>query len=116
MSDKMTHEDFVEMAARMLTNDELKDDGNEPCSDSGAILDSLIEQAREITQAFAPEKGITAGRLFDDLGERIMSLKKNARVVVRQLGIEALVTGIEFRDNAVVLDIADVAEEEATRG
>ncbi len=104
----MKDSDFVEMVARLLTTAEVEEEGFTP--DDGGALDGLIERARDIAaQALAPE-GVTATLLFDELGENIMSLKKGAQVIVRQLDIEAPVASIEFRADAIVLDIADLEE------
>ena len=107
----MKPEEFVEMAAGLLTSRENAADGS-PLTPE-ATLDSMIGVARNIAaQALASADGLTVTELFDVLGCGIMSCKKGAIVVVRHRGAEARVDSVDVREDAVVLGIKDVAEEE----
>ena len=108
----MKDSDFVELVARLETSAE--EGATEEEQAAAQVLDGLIEAARDtVAQALAPE-GLTAAQLFDDLGEKIMSLEKGARVLARCLSVGiagAPVIRIEFRDNIVWLDIEDQIQE-----
>ncbi len=107
----MKPEEFVEMAAGLPTSSEVEAGNGTPEAD--AVLDSLIGVARNLTaQALAPVDGVTVVGLFDDIGDKIMGMDRGSRVIARHRKQEAIVTGIEFRKNAVVLDIEDVATRE----
>lgn len=108
----MQNAEFVEMAAGLRTSSEMDAEGSTP--DAEATLDSMIGVARDIeAQTFASAKGLMASQLFDELGEKIMGLKRGARVIVRHRSVEVIVAGVEFRDNAVVLEIEDVVKGES---
>ena len=107
----MTDSEFVEMAAGLPTSSEVDGSGGPDTPAAYATLDSMIGVARNITaQAFAPEEGFTAAQLFDELGDKIMSLDRDSLVFARHWNQEVLVESITFRDDAVVLDIADAAK------
>ena len=112
----MEPEEFVEMAAGLPTSSEVDGSGGPDTPAAYATLDSMIGVARNITaQAFAPEEGFTAAQLFDELGDKIMSLDRDSLVIVRggaedrEIGV---VRSIEFRDDAVSLCIDDAAQGE----
>ncbi len=107
----MEPEEFVEMAAGLPTSSEVDGSGGPDTPAAYATLDSMIGVARNITaQALAPEGGFTVAQLFDALGDKIMSMGRGSRVFARHRNQEALVESITFRDDAVVLDIADVTK------
>ncbi len=108
----MKPEEFVEMAAGLPTSSEIE--AGAGIAEADAVLDSMIGVARNIAaQALASADGLLAARLFDELGDRIMGLDNDARVVVRsdaedrEIGV---VRRIEFRDDMVSLCIDDAAQ------
>ncbi len=114
----MQQSEFVDLAARMLTTAELEQLSSRPRPETEAVLDDLIEQAREINaQTFAQKQGLLATYLFDELGEKIMGLTRGARVHIRQAtGEEVVAASVDIRGDAVVLSLKDATKGENGNG